>query len=315
MRAFITGIAGFAGVHLTEHLIACGDAVAGSSLSGRWSTGPEIPEGIREMVPQMAWDISQPTTAAVQSQVADFAPDVIYHLAAISKAADCGEDEPTPLAQAVNIEGTQRVLELAAAIPSRPRVIVLSSSYVYGPSQSAGDVVPENRPTALIGGYAKSKLASETFALSMVHHGQVDALIVRAFQHAGPRQEPRFMLAQWCQQFAAGDTPIVVRSWNSFIDLSDVRDVVRAYRLLAQRGETGQIYNVGSGVCQCSGDIFERLRAMCDPQRPFTADPHAPPRYSPIADIRRVQALTGWRPEIPLEQTMQDTYAWFRNLR
>lgn len=312
MNAFITGIAGFAGVHLAEHLLTHGDVVSGSSLSGAWSAGPEVPDPIRQQVPQVAWDISAPTTAAVERAVAELAPQVIYHLAAISKAEDCGREEPTPLATAVNIEGTRRVLELAARLPSRPRVVVLSSSYVYGPAHEPHQFVSETTPPQPIGGYAQSKLASEAIAQTLVAQGVVDAVIVRAFQHAGPRQEPRFMLAEWCAQFADRQrAPIKVRSWNSYIDLSDVRDVVRAYRLLAVHGKAGEIYNVGSGRGERSGAIFAELRAQFDPQRAYETDRQAPPRFTPVADIAKIGAATGWKPEISLAETMRDTYAWF----
>ncbi len=308
MRAFITGIAGFAGLHLAEHLLTCGDEVQGASLSGVWPAGDVVPEVVRREVSLTSWDISQPASDQLQARLASFAPDAIYHLAAIAKAEDCGRDEPTELATAININGTRHVLELAAALRGSPRVLLVSSSYVYGAATTANCVASEAQTPAPVGGYAKSKLAAEELARKHVATGG-HAVIARAFQHAGPRQEPRFMLAEWCAQFAdASGAPIKVRSWNSYIDLCDVRDVVRAYRLLIEHGRRGEAYNVGSGRGCTSGEIFTQLRQLCDPQRAYEADENAPPRYTPVADITKTTAATNWRPEIALERTMRDTY-------
>ena len=310
MKAFITGCAGFAGLHLAEHLLACGDEVVGASLSGQWPSGDSVPKIVRERVPLVAWDISQPATPSLTKQLATSAPDAIYHLAAIAKAEDCGRDEPTPLAKVINIDGTRHVLELARSLASAPRVLVISSSYVYGPTSSANLLASESQAPTPVGGYARSKLAAEELARQHVATGG-DAVIARAFQHAGPRQEPRFMLAEWCAQFAQAEPlAIKIRSWNSYIDLCDVRDVVLAYRLLITSGQRGETYNVGSGQGRTSGEIFELLRQLCDPARDFIADRAAPPRYTPVADISKLTRATQWRPEIPLEQTLRDTYAW-----
>jgi GDP-4-dehydro-6-deoxy-D-mannose reductase len=244
--------------------------------------------------------------------LADFAPDVIYHLAAISVPRDCGTREPTDAAWAINVHGTHSVLEAAARLPKRPRVIVASSSHVYGPGNPAQPKVSEEAPLAPVSAYGKTKFAAEQETRLALTHDDVDAVIARTFNHAGPRQDPRLMLSEWCRQMIArSDQPVRVLNLDTYLDLSDVRDVVRAYRLLAAHGERGGVYNLGSGQSHRSGDLFERLRAMAGCDRPFVElTPGL--RQQPIADTTRLERLTGWRPMIPLEQTLADELAYWR---
>ena len=133
-----------------------------------------------------------------------------------------------------------------------------------------------------------------------------------AFQHTGPRQNDRMMLSQWCRQFADGTDPVEVQTHSATIDVSDVRDVVRAYRRLAEAGGPGEVYNVGSGVPRVSGEVFELLRRLADPRR-AVRETQTGAKHDPVADTRKLCAATGWRPEIPLERTVADTLAWWRD--
>lgn len=296
MKAFITGIAGFAATHLVDHLRACGDEVLGTTQDGAEGT--------------IAWTIPDPLSPATVARIEAYAPDVIYHLAAMSKAEDCGKHAATEAATAVNFIGTQRVLDLALALASRPRVVFVSSSYVY-PAVDSLEPIEESTPPDPTNGYGHSKLAAERLLETAVCERGLHAVIARAFQHTGPRQAPRFMLPEWCEQFASGARPVVMHNSEAWIDLADVRDVVRAYRLLAQRGKPGEAYNVGSGVARRSGDIFQSLRHIADPNREFLVKTQQLKR-GPIADIRKIKAATGWQPQIALEQTIRDTLGGFR---
>jgi GDP-4-dehydro-6-deoxy-D-mannose reductase len=120
------------------------------------------------------------------------------------------------------------------------------------------------------------------------------------------------MLPEWTRQFAAGGSgPIEVHTLDAWIDLSDVRDVVRAYRLLVERGRRGGVYNVGSGVNRRCGEVFELLRDMADPGRQVI-QLHPGRKQAPIAETTGVARDTGWRATIPLETTLSDTLAWWR---
>jgi len=312
-RALITGLPGFVGGFLAEHLLECGDAVLGCSPDGEWE--PTSPEELRHRVELVAWDIGDGDGLCEEARrrIERFRPEAIYHLAALSVPQDCGEDEPSPRAVAVNIDGTRRVMELAASLPSRPRVLLTSSSHVYAPVSAESPKVDETAPLAPRRGYGQTKLAAEAEVRRAVEGAGCDAVIVRGFQHTGPRQSPRMMLPEWARQFAQGGSePVKVHTRDARIDLSDVRDVVRAYRLLMERGERGEVYNVGSGVSRRSGDVLDVLRAMADPKRPIE-ELRPGFKQDPIADITRLVRRTGWRARVSLETTVADTLAWWRS--
>ena len=312
-RALITGASGFVGGFLAEHLHECGDEVLGCSPEGTWEE--TSPEELRERVDVVAWDLGSPggISAAARRRIEEFRPDCIYHLAALSVPEDSGDEEPLPAALAINVGGTRRVMELAAALPSRPRVLFASSSHVYAPVSPQQPKVDETAPLGPRRAYGRTKLLAEQEVRRAIDERGCDAVIARSFQHTGPRQSPRMMLPQWARQFAAGSQPVEVHTLDAQLDLSDVRDVVRAYRLLMERGRRGEVYNVGSGLSRRSGDILEILRNLADPSRPVV-ELHPGFKQDPIADTARILRRAGWRARLPLETTVSDTLAWWRRL-
>jgi len=312
MRGFITGISGFVGGFLAEHLLNTGDAVLGCSPDGTWEQG--CPESLRGRVELVGWDLAIPDGLGEEARqrIEQFKPEVLYHLAALSIPEKCGNPAPSALASTINVGGTRQVLELAATLPWRPRVLMISSSHVYAPVTSDAPRVDENAPLGPTRGYGKTKLAAEAEVRRAVKYNQVDAVVARAFQHTGPRQNPEMMLPQWARQFAAGGTePVEVYTRDAWIDVTDVRDVVRAYRLLMEYGERGEVYNVGSGMGRSSGQLLDILRRLADPDRPVV-ELRPGFKQDPIADTTRLVDCTGWRAEIPVEQTVADTLAYWR---
>ncbi len=309
MKALITGITGFAGQYLTQHLIHSGDQVIGSTFLDTWHES--VSSELREQVAVFEWNLAEPLSHEARQVVQQFAPDCIFHLAAISVPAQCGSDEPSVLSHAVNVGGTRAVIELARSLETRARLLVVSSSHVYAPVARERPVVTEDAPLGPTGAYGKTKWQAEQVCLQAIEDG-LDVVIVRAFQHVGPRQLPKFMLPEWAQQFAVpSDLPIQVVTLDSHVDLSDVRDVVRAYRLLMARVTTHPIYNVGSGKAVRSGDVFDLLVRLSGQTR--GAVERSPGfRQHPVADVSRLVVDTQWTPQIPLEQTVADTLAYFQ---
>lgn len=307
MNALITGVTGFAGGHLAEHLLAEGDRVSGTSLSVDWPH--TSPTRLAADVPLIEWDIATDLAAESLTDITSFAPKCIYHLAAISVPRDCGDQQPSSLAQAINVEGALRVVRLAAALPSRPRIVFTSSSHVYAPVSSDAPLVAEDAPLDPQRGYGKTKLAAERAAGRLAHQLGVDLVIARSFQHLGPRQTGPMMLAEWIAQIVTGADPIEVHSRRVSIDVCDVRDVVRAYCLLALRGEADKVYNVGSGRARASGEVLDTLLAHVE-SPPAIQERNSAAKQDPIADTTRLQAATGWQPTIPIDQTVADALAW-----
>lgn len=311
MRALITGVTGFVGRYLARHLVAEGHSVLGSSLTAELPTGDGSPDVELRAVGLGPWDVSQPPGPEFESQIHAFGPEVIFHLAAISIPAACGEREPTEQAWRANVVGTQQVLQLIERLQRPVRLVFVSSSHVYAPVQPGNVFVSESAALGPESGYAKTKLAAERLVEEAVRTRGLDAVIVRPFKHTGPGQSPQMMVPEWARQFAQGANPVLIRSRDSFVDLCDVRDVVRAYGLLATSKSGALIYNVGSGISRRTGDIFDALRDLADPDR--AVQEVAPQiRYEPIADCSRIHAEVGWECQVPLRQTLLDTLTYWQ---
>lgn len=309
MKALITGITGFAGRFLAEHLLACGDQVMGTARDT--TRLPQQDTSWPNSIRVFPWDLVTRIPTEIRSQVAEFAPEAIFHLASISRPADCGGDQPHDMAVQVNVEGTRSVIQLALSLGSPPRLVFASSAYVYRVPPTGRSLVSEESPQDPATAYGKTKLWAEKEILNSIDADGLDGVILRAFQHTGPRQPARFMLPEWTSQLVRGTDPLPVISLDSHLDLSDVRDVVRAYRHAAQSSNTHSVLNVGSGRSWRSGDVLELLlRTAGSNRRIEELQPGV--RKHPIADISRITAATAWTPEISLEQTIRDTLNYWK---
>jgi GDP-4-dehydro-6-deoxy-D-mannose reductase len=304
MKSLITGYRGFVGSHLTEHLLSLGEPVLGVHRAA--SAARRLPDRLAT-VPALAWDVAggSPSTAA-RHAIEAFGPDVIFHLAAMSIPRDCGDVEPTHAAVEANVDALRFVFDLARMLPRRPRIIFASTSHVYGSVAAANPVVAETAPLAPRNAYGRTKLAAEELCLNAVKNEGHDIVTARLFSQSGPRQDGRLMLAEWAAQLVNPDRDsIEVASLDVSVDFLDVRDGVRALRLLALHGQTGANYNIGSGVARTTGDIFRQLQQAAADCRPV-CELRPGRRSDPIADIGRLQKATGWAPQLPLVQTLVD---------
>ncbi|PQO27027.1 NAD-dependent epimerase/dehydratase family protein [Blastopirellula marina] len=295
MNSLITGMNGFVGQHLASHLQDCGDEVWGTCIRRQPSGGN-----------MLAWDISEPATPELIDTLKDFSPEVIYHLAAISHPGSCGDDLPTETCQAVNILGTRHVAELALSLPSCPKVVFISSSKVYGGRTAEQPLAAESDPPQPKGGYAHSKWAAENVLRDRIEQG-LQVMIMRAFNHTGPGQSPIYLVPEWCQKVASGVSPQKVRSLATSLDLSDVRDVVRIYRLLVEKGAWGETYNVGSGSAVTTADIWNTLCEISGRSLEVSAE-KPEPAQQPIADVTKLHEAIGPIERFTLKQTLEDVY-------
>jgi GDP-4-dehydro-6-deoxy-D-mannose reductase len=289
VRTFVTGASGFVGTWLTRHLEACGDTVY--PLRDEFDIADE---------------------AAVAREAAIAAPQVIYHLAGLADVSRSWEIPAETFR--VNALGTVVLLEVARKLVPAPRVILVSSAEVYGIADSAP--VTETAPLRPVTPYAASKVAAEYAGLqAFLGHG-LEVVRVRPFNHVGPGQAGSFVVAALAARVVeaerAGADEIRVGDLTPARDFTDVRDVVRAYRLLAEAGVPGDVYNVCSGVAVPIATVLAEIVALA--RRPVTPAADAAllrPVDLPVlvGDAGRLAALTGWRPEIPLHDTLVDVLA------
>jgi len=298
VKALVTGGSGFVGRHLVAHLRAEGDEVA---VCDRAPADGE--DG-----PAFVTDITDADSIA--AVVSETRPEVIYHLAGW---ADVGGSWKAPVeAFRANAEGTLNVLSAAADV-GVDRVLSVSSADVYG--AVAEDELPltEDSPLRPASPYAASKVAADFLGLQAWLGRGLPVLRVRAFNHLGPGQTDKFVAAAVASRIARneldGGDVITIGNLSARRDFTDVRDVVRAYRLLVGKGSPGEAYNVCRGRDVAVQDLADRLLAMTRRPMRFETDPALlRPVDVPVlrGDHSRLTAATGWEPEIPLEQTLTD---------
>jgi GDP-4-dehydro-6-deoxy-D-mannose reductase len=247
---------------------------------------------------------------ALTARVVAARPNVLYHLAARSHVGESWTDEEG--VRRVNVDGTANVLEACAAA-GVARVVFVGSAEEYGRIDDPDVPVRETAPLRPVSPYARSKVDAETLALRAARDGAVGVVCVRAFNHTGPGQPASFLVPGLAARIAAAERDarddIAVGNLTPIRDYTDVRDIVRAYRLLATRGEPGQVYNVCSGRGVSVADIAHGLLARAERPMELKVDP-ALVRESDVpvlvGDATRLHDATGWTPEIPLDQTLAE---------
>ncbi|MDH3706796.1 MAG: GDP-mannose 4,6-dehydratase [Acidimicrobiia bacterium] len=291
-RSLVTGAHGFVGRHLTAHLDEMGDDV----IAVDRSNGPDI----RDL-------------DALAECFVDARPEVVYHLAGQADVAASWR-EPRETYRA-NTEGTLNVLE-AARRAEVTRVIATTSADVYGIVTPDELPLTEQSPLRPASPYAASKAAADMVCLQAhLGYGQ-DVIRVRAFNHLGPGQSDRFLAGAVARRIVEavrrGDTSIPIGDLTPRRDFTDVRDVVRAYRLLATRGHAGEVYNVCSGIDVSGQELVDGLLALAGTPIELVLDPSlVRPVDLPVlrGDASRIRAHTGWEPVIPLAGTLEDLFA------
>ncbi len=245
-------------------------------------------------------------------------PDAIYHLAALTHVGRSW-DEPLRVIE-VNVIGTAALLAAARECGTDPRVLVTSSAEVYGAVTDPADLpLTESSPTAPLTPYAASKLAAESLAAqARLGHGQ-RVITVRPFNHIGPGQSPDFAVSALARRIVdaerRGAPAIPVGNLSARRDFTDVRDVVRAYRLLVEAAEPVELCNVCTGRDVSIEEIAAGLLRSAGTSLELETDPElVRPVEVPVlrGDPGRLVEATGWKPEIPLEETLADVLAYWR---
>jgi GDP-4-dehydro-6-deoxy-D-mannose reductase len=252
----------------------------------------------------------------VRAAVRDFRPDVVYHLAALSSVGRSWQ-EPARTVQH-NVASATHLLEAVRLDATRARLVWVSSCEVYGVPEQLP--IPEEARLNPANPYAVSKCAGEMLARVYADAFAMDIVRARPFSHAGPGQLPMFIMSSVAQQGAearrrdAHEVGIVTGNPITRRDFTDVRDVARAYRLLASRAEPGA-YNVSSGRSVSAAEQVALLAELLAPIEVSQVTDPSRVRAHEVMDLcganDRITAVTGWRPEIPLKQTMRDMLEWW----
>ena len=245
-------------------------------------------------------------------------PDYIFHLAAQSSVGLAWKNPG--LTVDVNIKGSLNLMDAVRELFYKPKVLLIGSGEEYGHIRPGETPITEFnllRPGNI---YAATKACQNMIGNIYAKAYDLDLMMVRAFNHIGPGQAPMFVVSDFCKQVAEAEKglrePVMkVGNLAAKRDFTDVRDVVRAYVKLIDTGVPGETYNVGSGNAMAIQDILNMIVSMSSCEIKVEIDPNKlRPVDVPIieADITKLNQLTGWKPEIPLERTIQETLDYWR---
>lgn len=314
MRILITGITGFVGSHLAEYALTRGDVEVFGTV--RWRSRLENVEGFQDDITMVDCDLRD--SSATRRCLQNIKPDYIFHLAAQSFVPTSWTAPEETLT--TNIISELNLLEAMRDIDKEIRIQVAGSSEEYGLVFEEEAPIKETNPLRPLSPYAVSKVAQDLLAYQYNRSYGLFTVRTRAFNHEGPRRGHVFVTSNFARQIAqieAGKKEPVIEVGNLSArrDFTDVRDVVKAYWLSLEKGEPGEVYNIGSGRAVTIREMLDMLLALSDVKievRPV------PERMRPsdvellLADVGRFNALTGWKAEIPLTKTLEDTLDYWR---
>jgi len=311
LRILITGAEGFAGRHLAPHLLEQGHEVYGTILR---NIGLKPP--LHEKLVAIPANLNNYDTIAEAFEIAK--PDWVFHLAAISNL-------PKSFMHAMdawktNMIGSLHVFEAARKASVRMHILFVSSAAVYGTVTEKDLPLSETAELRPAEPYGASKAAGEMAAMQFRQSFGLRIVRVRSFNHTGPGQPPQFVVSEFARTIAmaeAGKAPPVMHVGNlrATRDLTDVRDVIKAYILLLKKGMPGDVYNVCSGTGVVIRDVLDMMLSMSPVKFEIkTAYEKIRPVELPVlvGDNRKIREEIGWEPAIPLEKTLRDSLDWWR---
>jgi len=311
VQILITGAGGFVGKHLIAQLQT---TYPNATIHGTtFSSAEVVPDGVIEH-PIDLRDLDK-----VEGLLAGIKPVQIYHLAAQSSVARSFQAPWETLEN--NIQGQLNLFLACIKLEIQPRILVISSSEIYGPVSEAELPITENSALRPNNPYSVSKVTQDMLAYQYFQTHDVQCIRTRSFNHFGPGQTERFVAPAFALQIArieAGQQKPIIRVGNleAKRDFTDVRDVIRAYTLLMEKGQPGEVYNVASGQPHSAQDILDILLANTTADVDVEVDPD---RLRPVevpviyGNAARLLAHTGWQPTITFEQSIIDILEDCRN--
>lgn len=311
-KAFITGLTGFAGAHLANHLINSGYDVSGTYLTQESADNFELKSKVNLHQLDL---LDKDKTYSLFEKIK---PDVVFHLAAISSPRESFKDPNKTFI--TNISSQVNVLEAIKNLKLfKTKILIISSAEVYGRVKNEEIPIDENTPLNPTNPYAVSKIAQDYLGLEYFLTEQLQIYRVRPFNHVGPGQSPNFVISAFAKRIVdiekGREKSMKIGNLSAKRDFTDVRDMVKAYVLAIEKGEAGDVYNIGSGLSFRISEILEKLKNLSNINIKTEEDPDLMlPSDNPElrCDNSKFVNLTGWEMEVPIEKTLKDTLDYWR---
>lgn len=313
-KALITGAAGFVGSHLSECLVASGIEVHGLIHPEH---PPQHEKALERKIKIIKCDILKKQDLANILKNENF--EYVFHLAAFSSPPQSFINPKETLEN--NIIGELNLLDILAKITSKAKILIVGSSDEYGNPPARYSSINENTPFTPESPYAVSKIAQDMLGLQFYLRHKLSTIRVRPFNHIGPGQSKAFVVPAFASQIAklekSGGGEILVGNLNSWRDFTDVRDTARAYLLALEKGEPGDVYNIGSGKAYKIADILKELISFSKVEIKVKQDPKLIREIDiekMCCDFSKFKKQTGWYPKIPITKTLFDTIEYERQM-
>ncbi len=312
-KVLITGVTGFAGSFLAEKLIASGQY----EVSGTYLTDESRKNVSSDKVKLVKIDLQN--SESVKGLILQEKPDLIFHLAALASAAQSFKNPSEFINN--NIDAQVNLLEAVRAADIKPRILIVSSAEVYGDVNPGDLPIDEETPIRPVNPYAVSKVAQDFLGFQYFASYKIPIIRVRPFNHIGPRQSPSFVVASFAKKIAdieKGKIEPVLKVGNLAAkrDFTDVRDMVDSYAQILEKGESGEVYNIGSGRSVQIKDILDKLLSFSDKEIKVEEDPELiRPIDVPelVCDSSKIEKTTGWKPKIDIDTTLRETLEYWRS--
>jgi GDP-4-dehydro-6-deoxy-D-mannose reductase len=313
-KVLVTGVTGFAGSHLVDYMLERGDC----QIFGiqRWRSRTENIEHFAERITLLECDLRDATST--RDTIERVAPDWIFHLAAQSFVPTSWIAPTESLT--TNVLAQVNLFEAVRHISLKCRIQLACSSEEYGLVHPDEIPIRETNPLRPLSPYAVSKVTQDMLGYQYWMSWKVDSVRTRGFNHEGPRRGPVFVASDFAKQIADIEkgrrAPVLyVGNLEAKRDFTDVRDMVRAYWLALEKCEPGSVYNICSGRAWRIGDVLEHLLGQSRVKIEVKEDPaRLRPSDVPVllGDCSRFERVTGWRPTIPFEKTLEDMLEFWR---
>jgi GDP-4-dehydro-6-deoxy-D-mannose reductase len=312
-KGLITGINGFIGSHLADYLLKKGYKVFGTI---RKTSNIEKIEHVKDKIKLSEVDFND--ADSVYKVIKDVKPDEIYHLASYSNVKKSWMEPKEAIVS--NTIGTVNLFEAVRKLNIRPSIQIAGSSEEYGLSLKSGLPVTETIPLKPLSPYAVSKVIQDTLSFQYSKSYGIKSIITRGFNHTGPRRDDSYVVSNFSKQIAMIEknlqNPVIsVGNLEVKRDFSDVRDVVRAYNLLLQKGTSGESYNICSGRVYSIKEVLDMLLSLSDVKIKINHDPKKLRQNDTLimkGSYEKLHKQTGWKPEIPFEKTLKDLMNYWR---